>query len=51
MNNDKVLCASFGMYTSFVAGILNSVRRIHSFVLCNEQLNYENYIEKCIGNK
>jgi hypothetical protein len=21
------------------------------FVLCNEELNYENYIEKCIGDK
>jgi len=39
------------MYASFVAGILNSARRIHFFVLCNEKLNYENYIEKCIGDK
>ena len=31
--------------------ILNSARRIHFFVLCNEELNYENYIEKFIGNK
>ena len=39
------------MYPSFVVGILNSARRINFFVLCNEELNYENYIEKCIGVK
>jgi len=44
MNNDKALCGCFGLYPSFVAGILNSVTRVHFFVLCNEQLNYENYI-------
>ena len=51
MNNDKELCGCFGHYPSFVAGIINSVKWIHYFVLCNEQLNYENYIEKCIGDK
>jgi len=39
------------MYASFVAGITNSARRIQFLVLCNEELNYENYIEKCIGDK
>jgi len=51
MNNDKILCGCFGMYPSFVAGILNSARRIQFVVLCNEELNYENHIEKCIGGK
>jgi len=39
------------MYPSFIAGILNSARRTNFFVLCNEELNYENCIEKCIGDK
>jgi len=51
MDNDKILCGCFGKYPTFVAGILNSARRMHFFVLCNEELNYENYIEKCIGDK
>ena len=51
MNNDKPLYGCFGMYPSFVAGILNSARRMHLFVLRNEELNYGNYIEKCIGDK
>jgi len=37
------------MYPSFVAGILNSARRIHFFVLCSEELNDDNYIVKYIG--
>jgi len=41
----------FGMYPSFVAGVLNWARRIHFFVLCNEKLNYEKYFEKCVGDK
>ena len=51
MNNDKTLCGCFGMYPSFVAGILNSARRIKFFVLSYEELDYENYIEKRIGDK
>jgi len=39
------------MYPSFVAGILSSARRIHYFVLYNEELNYDKYIEMCIGDK
>jgi hypothetical protein len=47
MNNDKTLRGCFGMYPSFVAGILSSARRIHFFVLCNEELNYEKIL-KCV---
>ena len=35
----------------FVVGILNLARRIYFFLFCNEELNYENYIEKGIGDK
>jgi hypothetical protein len=51
MNRDKILCGSFGLYPSFVARILNSVNKIHLYVLCNEQPNYADYIEKCIADK
>ena len=51
MNNDKTLCGCFVIYSSFVAGTMNSARRIHFFVLRNEELNYENYIEKCVVDK
>jgi len=51
MNSDKVLCGSFGLYPSYVAAILKSMKDIHSYVLCNENLNYANYIEKCIDGR
>jgi len=51
MNCDKVLCGSFGLYPSYAAGILNSVEKIHMYVVCSEQLNYENYIKKCIAGQ
>ena len=42
---------NFGLYPSFVAGILNSTKQIHFCVLCSEKLNYEYYIKKYIGNR
>jgi hypothetical protein len=52
MNSDKVLCGCFGLYPSYVAGILNSVKEIHFYVLCSKKLHYSEYIEKFIaGNK
>jgi len=51
VNSDKVLCGSFGMYPSYVAGILNSVEEIHFYLLCNKKLNYADYVEKCIAGK
>jgi hypothetical protein len=36
---------------SFVAGIINSVKEINFYVLCNENLKYVDYIEKCISCK
>jgi len=46
MNSDKVLCGSFGLYPSYLAGILNSVKEIHFYVLCSEKLNCADYIRK-----
>ena len=52
MNSDKMLCGCFGLYPSYVAGILNSVKIIHFYVLCSKRLHYCEYIKKCIaGNK
>ena len=51
MNSDKVLCGSFGLYPCYVAGILKFVEVIHFYVLCNEKLNYANYVEKCIADR
>jgi hypothetical protein len=44
-------CGCFGQYASYVAGILNSVKEINFYVLCNEK----GYIvqkkkKKCISN-
>ena len=47
MNSNKV-CCSFCVYPIYVAGILNSVNKIHLFVLQSEKLNYAEYVEKCI---
>jgi hypothetical protein len=49
--SDKVLCAVAGMYPGYVAGILNQVTEINFYVLCNEQLKYSDFIEKCISGR
>ena len=36
MNSNNVLCASFGLFPSYVAGILNSVKEINFYVLCDK---------------
>jgi len=51
MKSDKVLCGSFGLYPSYVACILNSVKEILFYVLCSEKLNYADDIEKYIAGK
>lgn len=47
----KLLCGVFGIYRSFVAGLLNSGGEIHFCVLFNENLKYSDYILKCISDK
>jgi len=37
LNNDNVLCVCFGLYPSYVAGILQSVKEIHFFALCTKK--------------
>jgi len=50
MNSNNVLCASFGLFPSYVAGILNSVKGINFYALCNKRrLRCASYLEKCIA--
>jgi hypothetical protein len=51
VNSNKVLCGSFGLYPSYVAGIPNSVEEIHFYVLCSEKLNCADCFEKYISGK
>jgi hypothetical protein len=37
MNSNNILCASFGLFPSYVAGILNSVKEISFYALCNKK--------------
>jgi hypothetical protein len=36
LNSDNTGCATFGLYPSYVAGILNSVNENRYYVMCNE---------------
>jgi len=51
LNNDNLLCGSFGFYPSYVAGILHSVKEIHFYALCSKRCNYTEYIERFIAGK
>ena len=51
INSSKILCGSFALYPSYAAGILNATIKIYFYMLCYEQLNYEDYIKKCIASK
>ena len=51
LNSDNVLCGTFGLYPSYMACKLNSVKQIHFCVLCIKHINYAGYIEKCIAGK
>ena len=39
LNSGKVLCGCFGVYPSYVSGILNYVQEIHFYVLCRKRLH------------
>jgi hypothetical protein len=51
MNSDNMLCGCFGLYPSYVAGILNRMPNIHFYLVCSEKINFEDYIKKCVANK
>jgi len=52
MNSDHMLCGCFGLYPSYVPGILNSVEEFNFYVLCNiRRLRCASYLEKCVAGK
>ena len=52
MNSDNMLCGCFGLFPSYVAGILNSVKQINFYVLCNKRrLRCASYLEICVAGK
>ena len=51
VNSDAVLCGVFGLYSSCPAGILNSVKETHFYVLCSEKLNCAEYVENVLPVK
>jgi hypothetical protein len=46
LNSNNVLGATFERYPSYVAGILNSVKHIYFYVMCNKHINYTNVLRK-----
>jgi len=44
LNSDNSLCATFGLYPSYVAGIMNLVKQINLYVLRNKRINYAEHI-------
>jgi hypothetical protein len=44
LNSGNVLCGTFGLYPSYGAGILNSVKEINFYVLCNKHIDYGRHI-------
>ena len=52
MNSNNTFCGYFGLFASYVAGVLNSVKQIDFYVLCNKRrLRCANYLEKCVAGK
>ena len=51
INSNKLLCGSFGVCPIYVAGILNSVEKIHFFVLHSGEINYIDYVENAMSEK
>jgi hypothetical protein len=46
INSDGIIGGCFGLYPSYVAGILNSAETVHSYVLYNKRPNYTDIILK-----
>jgi hypothetical protein len=47
-----MICGLFVLFPSYVGGILDSVKEINFFVLCNKRrLNCASYVEKCVAGK
>ena len=51
MKSDRGLCGFFGLYLSYVAGVLKHVEEITFYVLWNDELTYSEYIQKAISSE
>jgi hypothetical protein len=51
INNDKALCGLFGLYPTYVAGILSEVQEINFYILSHNKLKGIDYFEKCVPGK
>jgi hypothetical protein len=51
MNSNALLCGCFGIFPSYTAGLLKSVKCIHFYVVCNEKPDYGFYIRRCVECK
>jgi hypothetical protein len=51
LNTKNVLCATFGLYPSYAAVTLNSVKVISFYVICYERINYAEHIKRFIAEK
>jgi hypothetical protein len=48
INRASVICGCFGLYPSYVAGILHSAETFHFYVLCNKRPNYTDIVLKSL---
>ena len=51
LNSEQVISAVFGLYPSYVAGILKHVVEINFYVLSNEYLTYSDNSEKVTSSE
>jgi hypothetical protein len=52
MNSDNMLCGCFGLFPSYAAEILNSVKEINFYVICNKRrLRFASYLENLLLEK
>jgi hypothetical protein len=41
----------YGLYASYVAGILSRMPNTHFYMVCSKKINFEDYIRECMANK
>ncbi len=51
LNSERMVCACVGLYPAYVAGILKQAVEINFYVLSNDYLTYENYIENVVSSE
>ena len=51
LNSERTACVCVGLYPAYVAGILKQAVEINFYVLSNDYLTYENYIENVASSE